>query len=322
MVRISISIIILISGLFCKAQDKDDMYGDIILFNKGMAVYDAINEDLSLDNEIKDIDTTLIYDKKKYADFVEMKESLLYRALTYFTELVKKYPDSNLYFMALNNKAQLEMELDDPKSANETYIKILESKANDKDRGGLGSGLMAEPYANYKNRACVRLAELEYKLGNYNNAIKYLKLTEKYPYQHFCGNAFAGEELYMAGLFAKNYVALGDTKSALKHLLPDIFNNDFADNTEVVELTAKIIIKEFGRQKARSLFNDAKNTLQYKNEKRSGYTDENEFYTIQFLDAQIEVEMPLDAYDKPKGEALEIVRAQIGKSLINKLLNK
>jgi tetratricopeptide (TPR) repeat protein len=318
----AIILIISLTGLFCKAQDKKDKYGDIALFNKAIAIYEAINEDLYLDEEIGKIDTTTIDGKSKYVDFVDMKESMLDRSLKYFTELIQEYPKSKLYFMALNNKAQLALELDDPQTARYTYIKLLESKANDKDLGGVGSGIMAEPYANYKNRACMRLAEIEYHTGNYNEALKYLKLTDKYPYQHFCGNAYAGQEIYMAEQFAKNHVALGDNKTALKYLLPLVFNNLLADNTEVVQLAVTVITKELGKQEARRQFNEAKKSLLHKVEKRPDYVGEHEFYFIKFMNMEIEVNMPLAAYTFPQGQAQGVMIDHIENSLMNKLLNE
>lgn len=157
--------------LFCKAQDKKDKHGDIILFNKGIALWELYDETLNLEGKINNYDTLIDEQKKLRKQAINLKDEILDKALDYFDELIKQYPKSELFFRALNNKAKLEFDLGYINDAKKSYLAIYLSKAKDTEKGGIGSGIMAEPYANYKNRALKQLSEIENSQGNFTKAI-------------------------------------------------------------------------------------------------------------------------------------------------------
>lgn len=309
---------ILLVALCCQAQNKKLKHGDIALFNKGLAVYELIDDGLYLNSKIESIDTTTQEGISRYREVTITRESVLEKALEYFTELIEEYPKSKLFFRALNNKAQLEYELKDYDEARITYKKILESKADDRELGGVGQGIMSEPYANYKNRACMRLAEIEYGKGNYNESIKYLTLTEKYPYQHFCGNAFAEEKIEMAMQFAKNYVKLGQNRKALEQLMPHILSTGLADNEEITMAAAAAFNIEFGTR-AKLVFDESIKTLYLKKEKEG-----NNFYDtyyINLFDTEIPLDQPFGVFAATPDEEKAMMYESLKNSHFNKLLN-
>lgn len=177
----------------------------------------------------------------EYNVLLKQKKSILRQSLSYYEELIEEFPESKLVFKAMNNAALISLQLDYKEDAIDYYKEILKSKANDKEKGGVGEGLMAEPYALYKNRACINLAEIYLTKKDYTNALKYINLTKKHPYQHFCGNAHAANEVYLATFRAKCYLGLNHVTKALEYALPYSFNTILADNSEALALTLEIL---------------------------------------------------------------------------------
>lgn len=285
------------------AQDKTP-HGDQILFEQGFMLEGLVYNDLDLEDIIHSKDS--IQGKKELAGAV--KKTILLKALQCYQELIGVYPKSKLLYRALNNKGFLELELGDTSAAKATFQQILQSNANDKEKGGIGSGIMAEPYANYKNRVATTLAELFLKDSHYTEALKYLDLTKKYPYQHFCGNELAADEIYMAVLYGKCYMGLNDRKKALEVLFPNLLENGLADNTALVELTYRILIQQYSKEELKTKFAQSLRNYQTKTTKTK-YGESHE-YSFVFLDIKI----PLNTW-KFEEASPEEVPAEIEKAL-------
>lgn len=240
------------------AQNENE---DLAIFNKGEAVYNLIYEDFDIQYELDHLDTTMVEEKIEYEVLKEMKSSILERSLEYYEDLIENYPNSKLFYRALNNVALISNQLDYKDEAIEYYNQILNSDANDKEEGGVGSGLMAEPYALYKNRAAKSLAEIYLSQENFNKAIEYINLTKKYPYQHFCGNEYAADEIYIATLYTKAYLGLGKVKDGLDYSLPHVFFNGLADNSEIQILALETIKKNFSKKEIDSELDKALNSI-------------------------------------------------------------
>ncbi len=225
---------------------------DELLFEKALSLQQLIDEDLNLD-EIANSKASA--DKKEFA--IEVKETMLDKALEYYQELIDSFPRSNLLFRALNNKGFIELSLDDRKDAKRTFLRIINSKADDKEKGGIGSGIMGEPYANYKNRAAKALANISIKDSNYKKALYYLDLTKKYPYKHFCGNEYASDKIYIATLYGKCYLCLKNYPEAYRILLPHIIYNGLASNSDAVELAYNALLINYTKADLRRRYENA-----------------------------------------------------------------
>ena len=286
---------------------------DELLFEKGLLLQQLVSKDLELDDIINSKDST----KQELA--TDIKETILDKALEYYQELIDSFPKSKLLFRTLNNKGFIELALDNKVEAKKTFQKILDSKTDDKEKGGIGSGIMAEPYANYKNRASKILAKISIKDSNYSEAIKYLDLTKNYPYRHFCGNEYAADEIYMSELYAKSYLGINDTQKALKILLPNILENGLADNSDLVDLAYKTLLKDYQKDELKVKFEQAFKS--YQTEKIKSKKEEYEKYYITFFDTKIELSSWLLDYLKPEEKQAEIHNIYIN-SRFYKLLNE
>lgn len=282
----SFLIVLLISSSLFFGQKKN-LNKDLILFEKTLALQELLLDHI-LSSEI-DQDTVKITseDKIRREYAFELKEDILDKVIDNYNELISQFPQSDLVFRALNNKAFAELENGYQNKAQETFLKIVKSKANDKEKGGIGSGIMGEPYANYKNRALKNLAKIEIVNKNYSAALQYLEETKKFPYQHFCGNEFAEDKIYIAELYAQCYLGLNQTEKAFDVLLPNIFENGLASNSEIVTLTYNTLSKTYSKMDLKNQLEESFKNLMIKKEKRNKY--EYTSYNINFLNRNIEL---------------------------------
>jgi len=288
---------------------------DELLFEKGILLQNSLRDELELNEIISENDSA----SEKSILAREINESILEIAWDYYQELIDSFPNSKLYYRALNNRAFIELQTDDKEGAKATFLEILNSNADDKEKGGLGSGLMAEPNANYKNRATNILARLAYDEKDYKEALKYLDLNKKYPYQHFCGNAHASNRIYMSTMYAKCYIGLNQLDKAYEQLFPNIIENGLADNSELVELTYSTLLKNYNKKELKRLYAEAfKNYEVVKSKKKKDFKED---YYITFLGTRIKLRSWRLAFlDEDKKE--KAINAMYENSKFYKLLNE
>lgn len=272
------------SSLRQSASKEEDKL-DLMIFNKGVAIFEVIDE-TSFDYELENIDTTTVKGKIKYETLNEKKEDILDFAFEQFEKVIEDYPNSKLYHKSLYNLAHISSLMNYEEDEIKYLKMILASNANDKENSGR-SGLMANPYANFKNEASNRLTEININKGEFDKALEYKKINETYPLQHFCGNAFAADEIYNAKQYAKIYIGLGDKQKALDYLLPHIFNNGLASNSSLVELTINFLKDNYSQEKLRTDFENSTKNIYSKIEKNG----DNEWtnYYIKYFDSEIEI---------------------------------
>lgn len=274
---------VLLAVTFLSSAQKKNSRQDEILFEKAATLHALVYDDLDLDVDIETEDTT--DGVSKYAKTV--KETILEKALVVYNQLIDSFPKSKLVYRALNNKGFIEVELNDLDEAKQTYLSILNSPADDKERGGIGSGIMGEPYANYKNRAAKQLAEIAIRQKNYQEAIGYLEQTKKHQYQHFCGNEYAADEIYTVTTYAKCYNGLQQTEKAYEMLLPYILENGLADNSELVDFTISILLEKYKKEELKAKFEQAFQNAVIEKGKGGEGTDR---YYIDFLNTKIQLD--------------------------------
>lgn len=292
--RSFVLLILIFLGQFAFGQGRT-IKKDEQLFEKAFLMQQLVHEDLGLDDVIKADSIKAVQELA-----TEIKETILYKAIDYYQELIDSFPESKLLFRALNNKGFIELALKDTGDGKLTFLKILNSKADDQEPGGIGSGIMAEPYANYKNRAIKVLADISIQEGNFMEAIKYLDLTNKYPYRHFCGNEYAADDIYMTELYAKSYLGLKNKQKALEVLLPAILENGLADNSDLVKLAYKTLMEEYSKDELQTKYEEAfKNN---KVEKVKTKKEECNRYYITFLNIKIVLNSWKLAYLEPGNE--------------------
>ncbi|TAG54746.1 MAG: hypothetical protein EAZ27_08410 [Cytophagales bacterium] len=200
---------------------------DVFLFVKGNLLQNLVCKDLELDEIIDSKDkieeeTDLAYN---------IKVTILEKAIKFYEELIDNYPNSKLLLRTLNNKGFAELELNDKENAKLTFLKILNSNEDENEKCQI-PWIIQKPYLDFKNKASKALANIYIKDSNYTEAIKYLDLAMKYPFNHFCSFENNAEQNYIRYLYAKCKFGI-DKKSALKEFLPKLFQVDIEDNSEL-----------------------------------------------------------------------------------------
>lgn len=79
---------------------------DLMIFNKGVAIFEVIDE-TSFDYELENIDTTTVKGKIKYETLNEKKEDILDFAFEQFEKVIEDYTNSKLYHKSLYNLAHI-----------------------------------------------------------------------------------------------------------------------------------------------------------------------------------------------------------------------
>lgn len=258
---------------------------DLIIFTKGVTIFEMVDE-LNIDWGIERLDTLKQKEKIKYDILVDEKEEILELALEQFEKIIEEYPNSKFYHKSLYNLAHISSKMEYEEDEIKYLKMILNSEANDTENSGR-SGLMANPYANFKNEASNRLTEIYISKNDYKTALDYKKINEKYPLQHFCGNAYAEDEINNIKQYAEIYIGQGQNKKALKTLLPHIFNNGLASNSDLVELTIKTLGNNYELATAKSNFETSIRNSYSKIEKKNG--NEWTSYFIKYYDTEIEI---------------------------------
>lgn len=267
---------------------KKNSNEDLILFEKTVAIQELIDEELN-DAIFPDDTANISAEEKIKGEFAQdIKETILTKVIENYEELIDNFPKSKLVFRALNNKGYAELQLKEYDEAKKTFTTLLNSKADDSEKGGIGSGLMGEPYANYKNRASKILADIELRDYNYSQALKYLDETKKYPYRHFCGNEYAAEELYMAVQYSKCYLGLNQSEKAYDLLLPNILGNGLASNTQLIEVAYNALLQQYQKEDLKSQFEKSFQNVII--EKETNTKNQDTFYYINFLRRKIQLD--------------------------------
>lgn len=292
---------------------------DLILFERTVAIHELTDEELG-DNPYIDTLKLTTEEKTKRAFIKEIRKDLLEKVVDGYEELLEKFPKSPMVFRTLNNKGYAELELCQTDKAKETYLNVLNSKANDKEKDGIGSGIMGEPYANYKNRACKILANLELKNKNYTEALHYLDQTKKYPYNHFCGNEHAANDIYMANMYSTCYLALNNYEKAYDILLPNILNNGLANNSYLITTAFDALSKKYAKEDLKVQFENAfKNVSQEK--KGKGKNEYTSFY-ITFVNRKIVLDIWNLNEFMSKEEQEKVISSVLAESRFYKLLSE
>ncbi|MGQ8868025.1 tetratricopeptide repeat protein [Myroides sp. TSA_177.3] len=288
---------------------------DELLFEQAYLIQNFIQEELALDYYLYSSSV----DKSAKELAVDIRDKMLIKAIDLYQELIKEYPKSKWTFRALNNIGFAELALQNKDKAKLHFEQVLKSNANDKEKGGAGSGIMGEPYANYKNRAARELAKIYIEEQNFDKALEYLALTKQYTYQHFCGNAYAEEKITMSLLYAKCYVGLNQIDKAIQTLFPNLLENGLADNSELVHFTYDILSTQYKQEELKSLFAASFENHQIKTIKEKEIQYEQDYIT--FLGTDIELNSWQLEYLTGEEREQEIKRIY-EKSLFTQLLDK
>jgi tetratricopeptide (TPR) repeat protein len=289
--RSIITIVLLVKSIFLFSQELETDSAWIesevkILYAEAEQITNVLYNYLELDYWLENLDTLSDANKVKIGIYKEQRDNLLTTALNYYEEITTKYVTSKLYHRALNNQGIIEFELKLYERAKKSFLEILNSNVDDKEEVQVGFGLMAEPYANYRNRAAEMLYEIEYSQGNYNEAKKYLEESTKHQYHHWCSNAFEEKEFWLAFQRSKIESKFENYVKATKMIIPHLFNRRIMKEEELREYTVNLLFHMKTKDELLQEFEIGINNF-YK--RRIEPESDYENYFIRFLGEEIEI---------------------------------
>lgn len=210
-------------------------------------------------------------------------------ALLIYEKIYKKGKgDETLIAKSFYNMGDIYMVKEDFKKAKEIFIAILDADYDEMDAGGRGEGIMAEPYALYKNNSAKCLAEIALKEKNFADALTYTDLfANVYPYRHFCGNEYKANYIYTAYTYARCYEGLQETDKAIRMLLYECMNSGLASNDHIVKMAADLIKKKYTSEQISKELQRAASTVQLKTIGKGKY--KRDYYYTTMFGANMEI---------------------------------
>lgn len=161
-------------------------------------------------------------------------------ALKAFQYIVDNNPKNRLFPRALYNTGIINSQMGNTGKAISIFEKILKSNVNDMEPSG--GGIMDDPYAGYKHNSSSMLSSIYSDIKMYDSALYYLTMSDTlYPYQHFCGNEYAADDVNKALRYGYLYLQKGDTAKAIESLMGGAFRDGLTDNSEVMEKLKEIL---------------------------------------------------------------------------------
>jgi tetratricopeptide (TPR) repeat protein len=181
-------------------------------------------------------------------------------------EFMAQFPTSPLRGRAHYNLGLLQFQRHHWEAAAAAFKEILAADYNELDPNGL-----MEPYALYKHHSGRLLAEISLEQKDYTAAEEYIHLFEHvYPYQHFCGNELTAYDIYLAMMKARLYEGQQKVDKAIRTLVPFVFDNGLASNTELLDLLINILYRHYRPDEIKSELQASLATITLQKGKRAG----------------------------------------------------
>jgi tetratricopeptide (TPR) repeat protein len=161
------------------------------------------------------------------------------KALSAYQYIVDNHPRNELFPRSYYNIGLIYFNLKQFDKALTIFNTILKSNFNEKEN--FGGGIMADPFTNYKHRACELISDIYYDRKIYDTALVYFAMSDTtYPYIHFCGNEYAANDVHTSLRYADIYQKLNMADKAIESLLPSVFIS-LADNSKIIAELKKLL---------------------------------------------------------------------------------
>lgn len=220
-----------------------------------------------------------LYAKKKYDSALYLFVDIYNKGIGNREIIYRSY-----YFIGL-----IYMDTKNTSAAKEVYKEMLATDfENPNSAYASYDELWNNPFSQFKHNSCKILAKLALDDSDYKLALTYTKMADtEYPFEHFCGNAHASNDIYLAIMYAKCYEGLGDKEKAIETLLPHCINNGLASNSELVDQLCLLLKEKYTNEKIKQQIESAKAGLYVKEIRYRG--DVYQYYYVNIFNTEVEV---------------------------------
>ena len=150
---------------------QNDSIEDIILYNKGITLYEFMYHDLDIGRQIYNLDSTVFEDKIRREILLKQWIVFVSTAIDYFEKVIQKFPQSEFVPEARYNAAKLYMYSSDQENAIIHFTQLINSKTDHLETNNIKRRTIKEK----KHQACIYLTEIYIDQERYNEALKILK---------------------------------------------------------------------------------------------------------------------------------------------------
>ncbi len=209
---------------------------------------------------------------------------ILEKKISEYDTLYNDSLDSYYKLKILQNKGICELGIGHTEKAKTTFNYLLNIKYDTTETYEVKSKC---GYDGIKNKIAELLAKMAMTVKNYKEALYYLDLAVKYPYDGGgCGNAYADNAFDMTYKRATCYIEMDSFQKAQEVLLPSMLPSWLEYNKELAEMLYPILLRTYSRDKLAILYEDAfKN---YTTEIDECSIPKKQFY-IYFLNTKIQI---------------------------------
>ncbi|MCB0721030.1 MAG: tetratricopeptide repeat protein [Ignavibacteriae bacterium] len=207
------------------------------------------------------------------------------KALEIYNNIVFNYKKSEVFPLALYNKAKTLEMLGEYDYAVFIYEKFLNGTYNDETF--IDASLMSNPYANFSYKSATGIAGIAYDKGNFQKAYDYYNLADTvYIYKSFCGNDGMERYYELVQLRAKCLEKLERDEDAIKLCVKFIFPGMLGSTDEIVDELIRIIDRSQNREDIKLALN---NSLKDIYKKTFGRNNDYEAYCFKLFGEEVVV---------------------------------
>jgi hypothetical protein len=219
-----------------------------------------------------------LYEMKKYDSALYLFADIYNKGIGNKETIYRSYYFIGLIYLDTKNTA----------AAKEVYIDMLATDfENPNSIHATSYDLWNNPFSQFKHNSCKILAKLAIDDKDYKLALDYIKMADQeYPFEHFCENAHASNEIYLKRMYAKCYNGLGDRNKAIKTLLPYCLANGYASTSELAAELAVLLKEKYSKENIKKEVKMARAGL-YMELPKISYLGPNYYITI--FDTKLEV---------------------------------
>lgn len=190
-----------------------------------------------------------LYEKKQYDSALQQFIGIYNKGIGNLEVIYRSYYFAGLIYLNTNNSG----------GAKKVYEDILSTDIESYEEN---TDVWDKPFSIIKHNSCKILAGLALKEKDYRQAFRYFSMADKeYPFIHFCGNAHESNAIFLARMYAKCYVGLGDKEKAIQVLLPYCFSNHYADNREAADELVALLKEKYSKDELRKQIAEAREGL-------------------------------------------------------------
>ncbi|EDP97635.1 hypothetical protein U8527_04755 [Kordia algicida OT-1] len=188
-------------------------------------------------------------------------------ALHHFKQFAIDYPNSELIPKVTFNTAVILHDLNRTEEAIPLFRKVLYTEYDYETINEAENEELQKEYIVCKNKSAMHLAEIYLDKRDFDKAATYIYLfDQKHKFQHFCGDGHVSHDIYTAKMYARLYAGQQKHDKAIAELIPFMFSNASADDTQFINLLDQLLTTNYTNLELHAFAKTTLNSIKIKKE--------------------------------------------------------